>query len=456
MTRRNIPRLADFAAAAPGLARREWLQATLAGMAGLSAANWFGELARAASGNPDRRRACILLWMSGGPSQIDTFDPKPEHANGGDVKAIATNVPGIRISENLPKLAALMNDLVVVRSMTTKEGDHERGSYLMRTGYRPIGPLHYPVIGALYAKELAAGRELDLPPFISISPRRIFGLDTHGPGFLGPQFAPLFVGEANGGPDQESMAVENLSLPGDVNRGRHDQRLSILGELEDGFARRRPGAAVDGHRTAYAGAVRMMRSEMVEAFQLDQEPAELRAQYGESQFGRGCLLARRLVERGVPFVEVTLSGAGNRQVLGWDTHQNNRDSVKQLCEVLDPAWSTLIQDLRSRGLLETTTIVWMGEFGRTPGINNNAGRDHFPAAWSTVLSGGGLRGGQVIGRTTDDGMKVDDRPVETRDLLATVCRALGIDGTKQNMSNVGRPIRIVEPESKPITEALLT
>ena len=201
--------------------------------------------------------------------------------------------------------------------------------------------------------------------------------------------------------------------------------------------------------------MKMMRSDAVRAFNLDDESSALRDAYGRNRFGQGCLMARRLVERGVPFVEVTLAGLPQLQVAGWDTHQNNFDSVRRLSEVLDPAWSTLIEDLKSHGLLDSTLIVWMGEFGRTPKINPANGRDHFPQAWSTVLAGGGIRGGQVIGRTSADGMTVEDRPVSVPDLLATACRALGIDPLKQNMSDLGRPIRIVDKDAKPIQEVLV-
>jgi uncharacterized protein (DUF1501 family) len=196
-----------------------------------------------------------------------------------------------------------------------------------------------------------------------------------------------------------------------------------------------------------------MRSSASQAFNLNEEPPALRDAYGRNQFGQGCLLARRLVERGVPFVEVTLANV-NGNFVGWDTHQNNFDEVRRLSQVLDPAWATLMEDLRSRGMLESTLIVWMGEFGRTPKINGNRGRDHFPNAWSTVLAGGGTRGGRVIGKTSKDGSSVEERAVSVPDILATVCHGLGIDPLKQNQSNVGRPIRIVDKSAKPIQELL--
>jgi uncharacterized protein (DUF1501 family) len=254
---------------------------------------------------------------------------------------------------------------------------------------------------------------------------------------------------------EQAFRVRNLETPDDVTPEQAASRLELLEHLEDDFAAARPGIVAESRRAAYHGAVRMMHSQAGAAFKLDDEPAALRDAYGRNPFGQGCLLARRLVERGVPFVEVSLNGVAGQNILGWDTHRGNFSAVQRLCEVLDPAWSTLLTDLRDRGLLESTLIVWMGEFGRTPAINPAQGRDHFPAAWSTVLCGGGVRGGQVIGRTSDDGMTVEDRPVSVSDLLATVCRALGVDPMKQNLSNVGRPIRLVDPDARPIEEALL-
>ena len=251
-----------------------------------------------------------------------------------------------------------------------------------------------------------------------------------------------------------ALKVGDLERPSGVTPEQGDARLGLLEDLTRKFAATHPGSSSLGHRSAYARAVRLMRSKAARAFQLDDEPAALRDAYGRSAFGQGCLLARRLVERGVPFVEVALSRTEGAPTVSWDTHQQNFASVQKLCGVLDPAWATLIEDLKTRGLLDTTLVVWMGEFGRTPKINNNAGRDHFPAAWSTVLGGGGIKGGQVIGRTSADGNSVEDRPVSVGDLMATICKALGIDPSKQNLSDVGRPIRIADPSARPIAEAL--
>src|SRR5262249_15351113 len=207
--------------------------------------------------------------------------------------------------------------------------------------------------------------------------------------------------------------------------------IDLLQGLERDFVARHPGVAPQSHQTAYERAVRLMKTAASKAFNLDEEPDALRDAYGRNLFGQGCLLARRLVERGVPFVEVTLAGVNGGQ-FGWDTHQQNFEQVQRLSQVLDPAWATLMDDLKQRGLLDSTLLVWMGEFGRTPKINPQKGRDHFPNAWSTVLAGGGIQGGQVVGRTSADGTTVEERAVNVPDLLATVCQALGIDPLKPN------------------------
>jgi hypothetical protein len=439
--------------------RRDWLRLSTCGAFGVSFSRWLPALAEDVAALPSRKRACILLWMSGGPSQLDTFDLKPEHENGGTFKPIDTSVPGIQICEHLPKLARQMQHCVLVRSLTTKEGDHTRATYLMRTGYLPQGPVHYPTLGSVWSKELGES-ESDLPNFVSVAPYRFLSPAAYGPGFLGPRYAPLVVGDGNARPRrgqddyERSLRVKNLETPAGVAPEQADARLAILSDLESDFVARHPGVPSASHRAAYAQAVKMMRSEAVQAFDLGDEPEKLRDAYGRNQFGQGCLLARRLVERGVPFVEVSLNGAEGAGALGWDTHVNNFETVQKLCETLDPAWATLLEDLSARGLLDTTLVVWMGEFGRTPKINDNKGRDHYPAAWSTALCGGGLAGGQVVGKTSDDGMTVADRPVQVGDFLATACLALGIDPLKQNASNVGRPIRIADPEAKPLREVL--
>ncbi len=437
----------------PRLTRRQMFQLASAGVVGGSASGWLERLAEGAATDPKRRKSCILLWMSGGPSQIDTFDPKPGHANGGPYKPIQTSVPGILLGEHLPKLAAQVKDLAIIRGMSTKEGDHGRATYNLRTGYLPSGPVRYPTLGSLVAKELE-NDSAELPGFVSVAPARAFSPAAYSSGFLGPKYAPLIVGE-RGGVGRRSFRVEDLTLPTGIDHDRANSRLELMNALGSDFQATRPGVSPASHHDAYQRAVKMMRSPAARAFELDEESDAVRDAYGRNPFGQGCLLARRLVERGVPFVEVTLSSVdGRNNQLGWDTHAQNFDAVKALSTVLDAGWSSLMNDLRTLGRLDDTLIVWMGEFGRTPKINESAGRDHFPNAWSTVLAGGGLKGGQVIGNTGEDGMEVRDRPVAVADLLATVVKGLGLDPTNQNISDVGRPIRLVDTKAKPIAEVL--
>jgi hypothetical protein len=442
----------------PRLSRRDWLKLSACGAVSCSMSGWLAGLAEAAAPLPQRKRACILLWMNGGASQMDTFDLKPGHKNGGEVKEIQTNVPGVKISEFLPKMAKWADRMAIVRSMQTKEGDHTRAAFNLRTGYLPQGSVQYPTLGSLLSKEL--GQESSaLPNFVSIAPAPFLSPGAYGPGFLGPEYAPLMIanmGYGFGGQPRgyaDLLKVQDLQPPREIDGKQLDSRLEILKEMQESFGGGRVGIASASHRAAYERAVRLMRTAASKAFELGDEKDALRDAYGRNLFGQGCLLARRLVERGVPFVEVTLSAVPNAQA-GWDTHDRNHDSVKALCSVLDPAWSTLMQDLKERGLLSGTTVVWMGEFGRTPVINPQRGRDHFPNAWSTVLAGGGIKGGTVHGKTSADGMKVIENPVNVPNFIATVCKALGIDPTKQNMSNVGRPIRIADAGAKPITEVL--
>ncbi len=431
------------------LDRRYFLRAGAASLA-VSASGWLAPLARVAAGDPERKRSCILLWMSGGPATIDLFDLKVGHANGGPFQEIATKSPDLKIGQHLPKVAEHGDRIAVLRGMSTKEGDHGRATFLLRTGVLPQAAIDYPSIGALVAKELHS-EGADLPPFVAIAPQRGAAQGAFGPGFLGPQFSPLIVADGQqsrdaAGVDQQ-LKVENLERFRGVAAARAEDRLALMRDLESGFVTQHPGAIAESHKSAFAAAVRMMRPETAKAFDLSEEKPALRDRYGRNLFGQGCLLARRLVERGVPFVEVTLDG--------WDTHNNNFDTVKNLCGTLDPAWAALMSDLKDRGLLETTTIVWMGEFGRTPKIvADRKGRDHWPDVWSAVLAGGGIKGGQAVGKTSKDGTKVEERQTSVPDLLATVCQALGIDHEKQNMSNVNRPIRIVDRAGNPIKEVL--
>ncbi len=430
--------------------RRDWLQTVGLGLMGASGCGWLPRLAHAAAQSSQRRRQCIVLWMPGGPSQMDTFDLKPGHANGGPFKETETSAPGMRFSEHLPKLAKQAHHLALLRGISTKEGDHGRGTYVMHTGRPPQGPIRYPSVGAMLGKELGDISQ-GIPSYVSVSPFRAFNPEAFGPGFLGPRFSPLTVGavdqpQAGGATDGNGFArlqVDDLSPPTEVSPDRFQTRVELWRSMQSKFLSKRGASGAVAQDTIYRNALQLMGHDVVKAFDLTQEPADLREAYGKGRFGQGCLLARRLIESGVPFIEVALAGTGENGI-GWDTHANNFTAVEQLSKELDAGWSQLLQDLSQRGLLESTTIVWMGEFGRTPKINGSTGRDHFPVAWSCVLAGGGVKGGTVHGKTSADGMEVIEGKMDVGDVLATTCAALGIAPDKENVSTEGRPIKLAE------------
>ena len=432
--------------------RRNWLQACAGGLAGASATAWFPAMAQQLAADPRRRRHAVLLWMTGGPSQTDTFDMKPGHVNGGEFREIATSVPGLRFSEHLPRLAQQAAWLAPVRSVRTREGDHERGTYAMRTGHPPGGSVRYPTIGASLSKELARERPSSVD-FVSIAPYRAFSLAAYGPGFLGPRYAPLTVGandaispvvappNTNNPPAYAELTVDDLQTR--LNAPRFRKRIEIWNQLQTRFLHDHVTASPRAQDTVYRRALELMDSDLARAFDLSTEPTSVRDAYGRGRFGQGCLLTRRLIERGVPFIEISL-GPITAGSLGWDTHAENFKTVRDLSAELDQGWATLMHELAQRSLLDSTTFLWMGEFGRTPVINGNAGRDHFPNAWTCVFAGGGIRGGEAYGRTSPDGMEVVDQPVSQADLLATFCAALGIDPSTENTDDQARPIRIAE------------
>jgi uncharacterized protein (DUF1501 family) len=384
------------------------------------ALGWPGRLAARAEELKKQNRACILLWMAGGPSQFETLDPKPGAPTQGPTAAVRTAVPGIHVAEHMPRMGGVMNDLAVIRSMTSTEGNHGRATYLLHTSFPPSGGIVHPGFGSLVAQQLGPA-EFDLPLAVSIAGQ------TVGSSFLGIRYSPFVVTDPNQSPD-------NLRVP--VNPARLDRRLGLMKELEVPLARTGAAPLVRDHQTLYDQTARMALTPRVGAFDLAREPAAVRDRYGRSAFGQGCLMARRLVEAGVPFVEV--------QSPGWDTHGNELPTLKKLIPPVDHATAALIADLKDRGLLDRTLVIWMGEFGRQPRINLTAGRDHFPHAFSLAMAGSGVRGGQVIGATDANGEEVADRPVTVPDLFCTFCKALGIDPRFENQSNVGRPLPVVE------------
>jgi hypothetical protein len=403
--------------------RRDFLKGiSVAGLAA-GAVPWTDMVTAAADDLRRRGKACILLWMQGGPSHFETFDPKPGHANGGETKAIATSVSGVQISENLPRVAAAMDDFALVRGMTSKEGSHPRASFLMHTGYLPSASVKYPSIGALAAMELG-DPQFDLPSFVRIGGNF---RSTGGGGFLGVNFDPFQMANAEAQPANTQPTTTT---------DRYRRRLGLLDRLEGVYASSEGKREVEDHKKLYGKASRMILSPKMSAFDLSGESDATREAYGRTPFGNGCLMARRLVESGVTFVEVGLDG--------WDTHLDNFNRVKELCGQVDQPMAHLVADLKDRGMIDDTLVIWMGEFGRTPRINPRAGRDHYPRAFNVALAGGGIRGGQVIGRTDEGGADVADRPVTVADLFQTFCKSLGIDAAKENMSPIGRPIKIVD------------
>jgi uncharacterized protein (DUF1501 family) len=386
----------------------------------LRAAQQASAAEKKSHGQTSSSKSCILLWMNGGPSHIDTFDPKPGTKTGGEFKAIDTRIAGVQFSEHLPRVAEQADKLAVIRSMTAKEGNHDRAVYLMHTGYAPSTTLQHPSLGAWVSHEL--GDELaELPNFVSIRGASV------GSGFLGVQHGPFSI-------QKPAEGVRNLPLAKDVDPARFSRRLAALAALQDDFRAKTGRQEIAGHDVVYQKAVRLMRSPLAKAFDLKDEPQETQKKYGDSDFGRGCLMARRLVEAGVKFIEVTLDG--------WDTHLDNFTRVGSLCRDLDPGMSALLADLSERNLLDDTLVIWMGEFGRTPVINPAHGRDHYPAAWSAVLAGGGSRAGIAYGSTDAAGANVERDPVTVPDLFATIATLVGMDPKHEEMSPVGRPIAI--------------
>lgn len=408
-------------------------------LAALGGVSWLTPaahlLARAAEATPGHEPAqsIIFLWLAGGPSQLETFDPQPGKAIAGGTRAISTAVPGLQVAEGYERLADQMREVALVRSLLSKEGDHERGTYLVKTGYRPNPTVVHPSIGAICCHQLPlVGAEI--PRHISILP----GQWPSVGGLLGKQYDAFQIGDP-------AAKVPDVSAL--VSDERVSRRLADLQVVEKSFSRgRRRQAEATLHRSTVAQARQMMTSEQLAAFDVSREPTELRRSYGDTPFGRGCLAARRLIEVGVRCVEVNLGG--------WDSHINNHEIHRNLAQTLDPALAALIADLRQRDLLRKTVVICGGEFGRTPQINRLDGRDHWPHGFTMLLAGGGLRGGVAIGETDPEGGRRVKDPYEVADLHATVLAALGIDPAHEELAPIGRPIKL--SEGKPIGPLLST
>lgn len=402
-----------------GVSRRSFLQSASLGITGSALLNQFrlnaAELKK-------EGRSCILVWLAGAPSQMETWDPKPGTPNGGETKKITTQSPGIEIAHYWPKIASVMNDIAVIRSMTGKEAAHERGTYHLHTGHRMLGIEKFPHFGSVVAKEIGDPQS-DIPNFVSIG-------QTLSSGFLGVQVAPFII-------DRPGQLPDNVF--NNTPTSRQQRRLALLSQQESDFADAGAAALVKEQSKLYQKANLMMLSPRLKAFQFDNELTTMKEAYGKSQLGQGLLVARRLVEVGVPFVEVR-SG-------GWDMHSNVFKGMERRAPDIDQGLSQLLIDLKQRGLLDKTLVLCMGEFGRTPKINARPpvpGRDHWVKNFNLLMAGAGIKGGQVIGKTDENGQEIVDSPVEVDDLFRSMCHAMKINADMELHTPIGRPVKLVE------------
>jgi hypothetical protein len=399
-----------------------------AGLGGLGISAWAGELRR-------QQKHVLLLWLAGGASQLETWDPKPGRPTGGPFQAIPTAVPGIHISELMPKMAQLMNRVAVVRSLDTRIGDHGQAAELMQRGRRPEAEVAYPDLGAVVARELGQ-RDSVVPEYVSLY------LATEGqkwgrpdPGFLGGRYAAMTL--------ERGLKPENIDLPQGLTEKDHTEREHLRRYLSERFNRQRQADEVQGYNSAYSRVRGLMKSDAL--FDLEKEPPAVRDRYGRTDFGQHALIARRLIEAGVPMVKVARAW--------WDSHADNFESHRELVSELDHVMSTLLLDLHERGLLESTLVITLSEFGRTPNINKDVGRDHFASAWSCSFAGCGIRGGTVHGTTDADGKTVTDGKVGAGEVAATIYQAVGIN-PKKHYRLGARPIPLTPEDSKPIATVL--
>ncbi len=431
------------------LSRRGFLATTAKSCFGLTiggaAASFFNQRAAAEKGTIDpavlaagggKAKSVIYLFMSGGLTHIDTFDPKPDASADirGDVNAINTNVNGIQLGHCLPQLAKQMDKVALIRSMNSTQGAHAQGRYYMRTGYTPRSSIVHPSPGA-WTHKLKGKGSGDIPPYITVN----CGNDHPGAGFLPSKYTPLPIGDASSG-------LQNSKRRKNVGDEEFHHQLELRKQLDQEFdARYSKGQKqVRAYNEAFDAAVKLMKSKDLEAFDLSHESKETHLLYGTERFSKGVLLARRLVERGVRFIEVELGG--------FDWHADNFGLMEERIPTLDQALSALLKDLELKGLLESTLVVLGTEFGRSPQINENGGRNHYPKAFSTLMAGGGIKGGQVYGSTNATGGSITGNKVTAPDFNATIAHALGMPHDKVVMSDSKRPFSMNAREGKPITK----
>lgn len=420
-----------------GVSRRDFLHLGMLTSFGVSLADLFRLQAATPAARP---KSCILLWLDGGPSHLDTFDPKPDAPSEvrSQFKPISTSVPGLQICEHLPLTAKVMRDVALIRSLTHELGNHDTGTRFLLTGHRPTPALEYPSLGSLVAHETHAASAI--PSYVAIPGDAVGGNSNAArSGYLPGAFSAFSTG-----PDPSR--VRDLQLPAGVSFTRGEQRREMLAKMDE-FTREIEGTAAQGRDAFYEQAWRLLASgEARAAFDLNHETPATRERYGHGRLGTGCLLARRLVEAGSRFVTVVDTG--------WDTHTqifrelpDSRFPGSGKLPSLDRAYAALITDLRERGLLESTLVVMMGEFGRTPKLNAAGGRDHWPRAGFASLAGGGVRGGQVIGATDAHGEVPAERPVSPQDLAFSMLKLLGFDPARELIAPGGRPLKILNEGS---------
>ena len=434
----------------PRLPRRDWVRIGGLTAFSLGLQDWVRSRRVLGNETAPQAKSCILIWLDGGPSHLETFDPKPDAPQEvrGPLETIPTSIPGVRFSECLTRTAQLTDQLAIIRSMTSPLGEHNFGTHYMMSGYKPNPVIEHPTFGSVVAQSRQEASIL--PSNIAVPRFAVGGSKITGNGFLPSSTAPFSVGSDPGKP---GFKVRDLSFFDDLDLARLDRRRSVV-EALDRFseqAQRVSGSSNSDLEQAYA---LISSSEAKRAFELSDEKPATRARYGNKSIGQSCLLARRLVERGVPFVTVNNGG--------WDTHEELTTRLKDgyagspkpigLVPSLDVALSALIEDLGARGMLEETLVVVMGEFGRTPKLNNRAGRDHWPRVFSVALAGGGIRGGQVIGSSDAVGESPKDRPVTPSDLAASIYSLLGVDPDLELRTPDGRPVRVTPHEANVIPE----
>jgi hypothetical protein len=426
--------------------RHFFKHATAAAAVTVPGLNFLSNLSVRAAEMKKKNKSLIILWMGGGPTTIDLWDMKPDSPNGGEHKPKSTAASGVQITELMPTVAKQFKNLSIIRSLTTKEGDHQRGSYLMGTGRSPNPLSDFPHIGSVlahqYSQDAEAMKNMDLPAFINVGGAGLPG--GAGPGFLGMKYANFTV-------QRPGNIPENMEAPKSVS-DQMARRAALFDTLEGNDSKHKglglktnvSADAVQAHKDVYKKALDLVVSSRKEVFQFNgsKDQADL-ARYGNTDFGRGCLLARKLVEAGVACVEVSLGG--------WDMHGGIFNALAtRALPTLDKGMGSLTEDLAASGKLKDTVIVWMGEFGRTPRINQNGGRDHYPRAWSVVVGGGNLKGGIAYGSTDKDGTAPKDNPVEIQDLYATLYAGLGLDPTAQIRDNLGRPTALAGEKANAI------